>query len=151
MAAPGFLIAERPGPDSGFDPGEQLGDGPPSTDDEGEDGESFVGELNSWSKSGGSRESSFRKQSEEKMARAQKIRSDCLTSHLITPQMKSRSIDESFTQLKVSQGPSTIATTPRKLGEGLGGDVGVASFKARGSSSSRKAAMSNLASLASGR
>jgi len=96
-AVSGFLIATSPSEGwTTHGTAEQLGDGPPSTDDEDDDGtnDSFM----SSSVSGGTREGSFRVRAPEKIARAQqlkeKITSDCLTSHLITPAFKSRSLGD---------------------------------------------------------
>lgn len=89
---PGFLLAAFPASEY-FDDGEgiteQDGDGPPSTDDE-EDQDTVGSMKQGWSSSGGSREGSFRKRGDDKTTRAQQIRSDCLTSHLVTPAFQGR-------------------------------------------------------------
>ena len=151
---PGFLVASRPAP-SGDLP---EGDGPPSSSDS-EEEEADPGDT--WSCSGGSRQGSFRKVSDEKAARAQKIRSDVLTSHLVTPQIHGRSINPSFIARLPgappaeaeeadagsfkSKEPSTIGFTPRKLGSSSEApDSGASNFR-RSSAGGRK--LNNLAKL----
>lgn len=128
---PGFLVAAFPAKayfGDGDNVTEQEGDGPPSTDDEDED---QVGDMDgvkpSWSKFGGSREASFRVRSPEKTERARVIRSDCLTSHLVTPAFQGRRLVLDAAPPPAA-GSQTVVTKPRMLTEI---DQSLDSFKRR--------------------
>ena len=81
-AMAGYLVAasEARASQVGLPCGEHEGDGPPSSSDDDDD---CVGSMNvsSWSRSGGSRDASFRKVDADKRERAQKIRSSCAPPH----------------------------------------------------------------------
>ena len=123
--------------------------GPPSTDDEDEasDGISF-------SFSGGSmarRDGSFRKRTEEKIGRAKAI-SSSLTSHLVTPAMHARRLEE-VPAPALPMGARTSTMEPRRMVAELpprrpregNGD----SFRRRATTDSqRKESLSSLAALA---
>jgi hypothetical protein len=124
---PGFLVASVAAPD-GFGGQWPEKDGPSSSDsDEGasESTDSFR-DMQSISFSNGRRsvrEGSFRKRDAAKLERAKRIRSNCLTSHLVTPAQHNRSVE--LNRLNVlsaggsvgSTGCNTVATTPRNISE----------------------------------
>lgn len=151
---PGFLVASAMAPTfSGTIP---EGDGPPSSDDESDMPSTSTADTMSWSRSGGSRDGSFRKFDDEKASRAHKIRSDCLSSHLVTPHIQSRSLEPSFKMPQAPPGaPSTISIMPRAIDHVLDmakidmHEAGESSpFRARGDSSQRKGRLNKLSSLA---
>ncbi len=144
-ALEGYLVATKPpeGIGGGTEP---EGDGPPSSDDEGGD---QPGEMASWSKFGGDREGSFRKPSEGKADRAREIRSNCLTSHLVTPAQRARKLDTSF---KMPAAPSTIAIQPRSLGDRRSSGEGSGSFTLQAKDKDkRRKSLDNLSALAVGK
>ena len=116
----GYLVAAASAPVSLApspalsEPPDPLLDGPPSTDSS--EAEDELGELRSVSFSKGKkkevREGSFRKRSDEKIARA-KIISSSLTSHLVTPRIDSRRLEAVAEQ--PATGSQTIGFTPRKV------------------------------------
>ena len=112
---------------------------------------SFQAGYNAWSASGGSRDSSFRHRAPDKEARAKQIRSDCLTSHLVTPAFKGRSLVLE-TATPPPQGSQTIGFRPRQLNSEAGGsikkDPDAGSFKV---SSNRKKTLDSLSMMAIGK
>ena len=140
-------------------------DGPPSTDDE-EEGD-VVPELSHLSFANGKktvREGSFRKRSDEKIARAKAI-SSSLTSHLVTPAFNARRIAVPEEKPAAPVGSQTATIAPRTLdgkamqlgewtrrsGDG-GGDGGAGSFKRRATPDvkKKKASLGKLNALATG-
>ena len=149
---PGCLIASTAAPCDDY--AGPDGDGPPTTDSSDAEEDDTFPEHAVWSKTGGGREGSFRRTTEEKRQRAQKIRSDVLTSHLVTPVVPKRSIDPSFKRPAVA---ATVEMLPRRLdsinlGATANQSVGMdAKLVARNSGASRKANLDRLSSLAARR
>lgn len=169
---PGFLVATTalaPPPD-----GLPEGDGPPSSDEELDDVSDTMSfsksnattAADTWSDSGGSREGSFRRKTDAQKERARAIRSDILTSHLITPKIPSREFDGSsfkaqpewssrsaeFMLSPSPDVPSTTPTLPRSLdamSTAPKEDTPSARFVARDSGSARrKSRIDQLSQLA---
>lgn len=142
---PGYLVASNAAPE-GFGGLWPDKDGPSSSDDSDDDcsesGQSFRAQGLTQSFSMGQRsvrEGSFRKRDADKIERAKRIRSSCLTSHLVTPAQHNRSVD--LNRLSIlsaggsigsTPGCNTVSTTPRKLT--AGSMRGIPEFDHRGSS-----------------
>lgn len=141
---PGYLVASNAAPE-GFGGLWPDKDGPSSSDDSDDDcsesGQSFRAQGLTQSFSMGQRsvrEGSFRKRDADKIERAKRIRSSCLTSHLVTPAQHNRSVD--LNRLSIlsaggsigsTPGCNTVSTTPRKLT--AGSMQGIPEFDHRGS------------------